>query len=46
MLKYLHLVFSVWVAPAAAAPGYPGSAGLFDHPAVPAEEEEAAGLPD
>lgn len=34
------------MAPAAAAPGYPGSAGLFDHPAVLAEEEEAAGQPD
>lgn len=32
---------SVRVAPAAASAGHPGSAGLPDHPPLPAQEEEA-----
>lgn len=34
------------MAPVAASPGYPGSAGLSDHSPLPAEEEEAEGQPD
>lgn len=45
MLSPEHLS-SVWMAPAAASPGHPGSSGLFDHSAVPTEEKEAAGQPD
>lgn len=38
--------FSVRVAPVAAPPGYPGSAGLSDHTPIPAQEEETEGQPD
>lgn len=33
------------MAPVAASPGYPGSAGLSDHSPIPAQEEEAERQP-
>lgn len=37
---------SLWMDAVAASPRYPGTAGLFDHSPISAQEEEAERLPD